>query len=92
MQTLSAIKQAALDAMDTNDDSPGGASLLHSLMDPHTVLELVTIAETRISDEEILALHDVIAKMTDYIRRNTDDREGAALIRLGRLMVGATTR
>jgi len=53
---------------------------------------LVTIAETRIADDEVQALHDVIAKMSDYIRRNTDDKEGKELIRLGRMIVGATTR
>jgi hypothetical protein len=86
MHALSALKQTCLEALET-EGAPGNAALFFSVVDPYSVLDLVQIAETRITDEEIQALHDVIAKMCDYIRqRNTDDKEGAELIRLGRMM------
>jgi len=91
MHALPALKQACLEALET-EGAPGNAALFFSIVDPYSVLDLVQIAENRVTDEEIQALHDVIAKMSDYIRRNTDDKEGAELIRLGRMMVGATTR
>jgi hypothetical protein len=62
------------------------------VIDLYSVLELVQIAKIRITDEEVQALHDVIAEMSDYIRRTENDKEDAELIRLGRQITGMTTR
>jgi hypothetical protein len=91
MHALPALKQACLEALET-EGAPGNAALFFSVVDPYSVLDLVQIAETRITDEEIQALHDVIAEMADYIRRSTADKEGAELIRRARMIVGVTSR
>jgi hypothetical protein len=92
MHALPVIKQAALEAMDSDEETPGDASLLHAVMDPHTVLELVNIAETCITDEEVQALHQVIAVLCDCIQRTTADPASIELTRHARMVVGATTR
>jgi len=54
------------------------------------VLQLVEIAETRITDEEVQALHKVIGELGDYIRRTTADPVAIGLTRRARMVVGAT--
>lgn len=53
------------------------------------MLELVQIAETAISDSEVKALHQVIAELSDHIRRTALGSE--ALIR-PKQIVGVKTR
>lgn len=60
MHALTALKQAALEAFET-EDGPGDMAGFLSIVDPQSVLKLVEIAETRITDEEVQALHQVIA-------------------------------
>ncbi len=91
MHTLPVLKQACLDAFDTEDES-GNPALFFSIVDPASVLELVKIAETAISDEEVKALHKVIAELCDCIQRTTVDPESIALTRHARLLVGVTSR
>jgi hypothetical protein len=90
MHALPAIKQAALEALET-EDGPGDLAGFFSLIDPQSVLELVEIAETRITDEEVQALHQVIAVLCNCIRRTTADPASIELTRHAR-MVGATSR
>jgi hypothetical protein len=56
MHALPALRHAALEAFET-EDGPGDLAGFFSLIDPQSVLELVEIAETRITDEEVQALH-----------------------------------
>jgi hypothetical protein len=51
MHALPALKQAALEAFET-EDGPGDLAGFFSLVDPQSVLELVEIAETPIVGEE----------------------------------------
>lgn len=53
------LRHAALEAFET-EDGPGDMAGFFSMIDPQSVLELVEIAETRITDEEVQALHQVI--------------------------------
>jgi hypothetical protein len=54
------------------------------------VLELVEIAETRIPDEEVQALHQVIAELGDYIRRTAPGPEALEMLRRAKQVVGVT--
>jgi hypothetical protein len=78
--------------MDPDEETPGDASLLHALMDPHTALELVNIAETRITDEEVQALHQVIGQLSDYIHSALRTPEAIELVRHAKAVVGVTER
>ena len=73
MHALSALKQAALGTLET-ENGPSDMAGFFSLIDPKSVLELVEIAETRITDEELKALHQVIAELGGYIRRTAQGR------------------
>ena len=59
MHALPILKQACLEALET-DGEPGDPSRFFSIVDPGSVLELVQIAETCITDEEVEALYKVI--------------------------------
>ncbi len=91
MHALPVLKQACLDAFDSEDE-PGNPALFFSIVDPGSVLELVEIAETAISDEEVKALHQVIAELCECIQRMTSDPASIELTRRARMVVGATTR
>jgi hypothetical protein len=91
MHALPILKQACLEALET-DGEPGDPGRFFSIVDPRSVLELVQIAETRITDEEVTALHEVVNQLCDYIRRTTADKEGAELVRHAQAVVGVTTR
>jgi hypothetical protein len=91
MHALLALKQAALKAFET-EDGPGDLAGFFSLIDPQSVLELVEIAETRITDEEVKALHQVIAVLCDCIQRTTADPASIELTRHARMVVAVTTR
>ena len=91
MHALPVLKQACLDAFDTEDE-PGNAALFFSIVDPGTVLELVEIAETAISEEEVKALHQVIAELCECVQRTTCDPASIALTRRARMVVGVTSR
>lgn len=90
MHALSILKQACLEALET-DGEPGNPGRFFSMVDPGSVLELIEIAETRITDEEVQALHQVINSLCDFVQRNTADKEGAELGRHARAVVGVTT-
>jgi hypothetical protein len=57
-----------------------------------SLLELVQIAETRITNEEVQALHQVIGQLSDYIRRTSPTPEAIELVRHAKAVVGVTTR
>lgn len=92
MHALSVSKQAALEAMDPDEETPGDTSLLHSITDPHTALELVRIVETRITEEEVESLHHVIGQLSNYIRRVSPTPEAVELVRHAKAVVGVTSR
>jgi hypothetical protein len=91
MHALPVLKQAALEAFET-EDGPGDMVGFFSIIDPQSVLEMVEIAETRITDEEVQALHQVIADLSDYIRREAPRPEGMSLLLRARMIVGVTKR
>jgi hypothetical protein len=91
MHALPVLKHAALEAFET-EDGPGDMVGFLSIIDPQSVLELVEIAETRITDEEVQALHQVIAELGDYIRRTAPGPEALELLRRAKQVVGVTTR
>jgi hypothetical protein len=91
MHALPILKQACLEALET-DGEPGDPSKFFSIVDPGSVLELVQIAETRITDEEVEALHKVIGQLSDYLRRASPTPEAMELVRHAKAVVGVTTR
>jgi hypothetical protein len=91
MHILPVLKQACLDAFDTEDE-PGNRALFFSIVDPGSVLELVRLVETAISDEEVTALHQVIAELGDYIRRVAPSPEAMTILLHAKRIVGVTTR
>ena len=91
MHALPALKHAALAALET-EDSPGDIVGFLSIIDPQSVLELVEIAETRITDEEVQALHQVIAELGDYIRRTAPGPEAMRLLMRAKHIQRITTR
>jgi hypothetical protein len=91
MHALPTLKQAALEAFDTEDGS-GDLVNFFAVIDPQSVLELVEIAETRITEEEVRALHQVIAELSNYIRRAAPTPEARALLLRAKQIVGVTKR
>lgn len=91
MHALPILKQACLEALET-DGEPGDPGRFFSIIDPGSVLELIAIAETSITDEEVQALHQVISQLCDYVQRSTADKEGAELVRHARAVVAVTTQ
>jgi hypothetical protein len=53
---------------------------------------LVEIVETRITDEEAQALHQVIADLGAYIRRTAPGPDAMKLLVRARQIVGVTSR
>jgi hypothetical protein len=90
MHALPALKQAALEAFET-EDGPGDMAGFFSLIDPQSVLDLIEIAETRITDEEVKALHQVIAELGDYIRRTAPGPDTDKMLRRARQIEGETS-
>lgn len=90
MHALPILKQACLEALET-DGEPGDPGKFFSIVDPGSVLDLIWIAETRITDEEVLALHQVIGQLSDYIRRASPTPEALELVRHAKAVVGVTT-
>ena len=91
MHALSLLKQACLDAFDT-ENKPGNPAFFFSIVDPGSVLKLVQAAETAISDEEVQALHQVIAELGDYIRRAAPGPDAMRLLLHAKRIVGVTSR
>lgn len=91
MHSLPILKQACLEALET-DGEPGDPGRFFSIVDPGSVLELIQIAETRITDEEVAALHKVIGQLSAYIRRASPTPEAIELVRHAKAVVGVTTR
>jgi hypothetical protein len=91
MHAFPALKQAALEAFET-EDGPGDLAGFFSLIDPQSVLELVEIAETRITNGEVQALHQVIAELGNYIPPSAPTPEAMELLRRAKQVVGVTTR
>ena len=91
MHALPTLKHAALGALET-EDGPGDRVGFFSVIDPQSVLKLVEIAETRITDEEIQALHQIIAELGNYIRRTAPGPEALELLIRAKQLVGLTTR
>ena len=91
MHALPILKQACLEALET-DGEPGDPGRFFSIVDPRSVLDLVEIAETRITHEEVQALHQVIDQLSDYIRRTSLTPEAIKLIRHAKAVVGVTMR
>lgn len=91
MHALPVLKQACLEALD-DTDGPSSPALFFSIVDPGSLLELVEIAETRITDEEVQALHRVIGQLSDYIRRASPTPEAIELVRHAKAVVGVATR
>ncbi len=56
------------------------------------MLEVVKIPETSIIDEEVEALHQVFADLSDFIRRTALTPEAMELLRRAKQIVGVTTR
>lgn len=67
-----------------------------STVDSGSGLEPVDIAETRITDEEVQALHQVISELSDYIRRTAPGPgpgpEAMTLLIKAEQIVGLTSR
>lgn len=63
-----------------------------SIIDPQSVLELVEIAETRISDKEVSVFHEVIANLADYIHPAAAGSEADKVLLWARQIVGVPTR
>jgi len=83
------LKQPCLAALDT-DGEPGDPGRFFSIVDPGSVLELVEIAETRIANEHVEALHQVIGRLSDYISRMAPRPEVDELLLRARQLVGLT--
>lgn len=91
MHALPILKQACLEALET-DGEPSDPGRFFSIVDPRSVLELVQIAETSISDEEVQALHTIIAEMGEYIRQSAPGQQADELLLRARQLVGLTVR
>jgi hypothetical protein len=74
------------------EDGPGDMAGFFSIIDPQSVLDLVEVAETRITDEEVQALHHVISQLSNYIRRASPTPEAIELVRHAKAVVGVTSK
>jgi predicted Zn-dependent protease len=91
LHALPILKQACLEALET-DGEPGDPGRFFSIVDPGSVLELIELAETSITDEEVQALHTIIAEMGEYIRQSAPGPQGDELLLRARQIVGVTSR
>ena len=90
MNALNIMKMACTEALETNVLTPGDASVYASLVDPVSVLALIEMVEQQVTDEEIAALHQVIAEMSTYIRHNVPSLDAEPLLRRAHQLVGMT--
>ena len=90
MNAIEAMKNACVEALELNALAPGDASVYASMVDPVSVLALIEIAENRISDEEIAALHQVLDDLCNYVRANAPGTEADALLLRARQLIGLT--
>ena len=91
MHSLSIIKDACVAALEGDD--PGSMADFRSIADPQTVLDLVTIAEKAgqgISEEELLALGNLVRDLTGYITLHcgsgSDSARDDMLLQAGHLL------
>jgi len=90
VHALPILKQACLEALET-DGEPGDPGRFFSIVDLGSVLKLVQIAETRITDEEVQALHQVIGQLSDYTHRTSSTSEAIELVQRAKAIVAVTT-
>jgi hypothetical protein len=76
---LNMIEAACINAL-AREQSPEGLSAFYSLVDPTSVLELVHVAKSVLSDEELQELARLMEDMTFYIKRVPDEKDGAKSI------------
>lgn len=91
MHALPILKQACLKALETDSELGDPARFL-SIVDLGSVLELIEIAESRITDDELLALHQVIGELCDFIGHNAPAVKAFPLIQKARQIVSKTKR
>jgi len=91
MHALPILKQACLEALET-DGAPGDPGRFFSIVDPGSVLDLIHIAETSITNEEVQALHTIIAEMGEYIQQSVPGPQADKLLLRARQLVGLTVR
>lgn len=92
MNAIEVIKHACVEAMELDHLRPGDAVAYASLVDPVSVLGLIDIVETRVTDEEISALHQVISAMGDYIRSNAPSTTVEPLLLHARMLISMTSQ
>lgn len=72
------VRHSALETLGT-EDGPGDIASFSSLIDPQSVIDLMEIAETLITEQEAKALHRVGSQLGDCIRRPTAEGNGIAI-------------
>lgn len=71
MHDFHSLKQACLRALQL--DPPEVKSVeLFSVVDPQSILDLIAVIESQITDEELQSLHNIIKDLTNFIRRTSN--------------------
>lgn len=96
MHSLTVMADACADALEAADDDPHWRGAYCSIIDPHSVLELIEIAKAHqegISAEELQALGKLIRDLTGYIKLATGDKPDSVrddLLLQARQLLGVT--
>src|SRR4051812_42684625 len=96
MHSLSVLRNACVSALEQDEDEPGRLAEFVSVVDPLSVLELITIVENRLTQEELQALGLLIQDLVTYVSLVPDEKDAAKslnreeLIRRARMLRGIT--
>jgi hypothetical protein len=72
MHDFSGLKQACIRALQLDSLDVKSAQLSSPVIDPQSVLDLITVIERHITDEELQSLHNIITELTNFIRRSSN--------------------
>lgn len=86
---LNLIEDACLRALVGEKNYPGGIDEFHARIDPASVLELVHVAKSVLSDEELQELAQLMDEMTLYIKLVPDEKGVAKSIDRDELILRA---
>ncbi len=79
MREFEIIKNACAQALTEENDSEKGSTRFYSVVDPESVLELVTLVEASITPHELETLTVLIRNLTNYVEATNDDKNNASL-------------
>lgn len=79
MHEFEVIKNACAQALTEENGCKDGATRLYNVVDPESIMELVTLVEASITPHELETLTILIRNLTNYVEAIKDDKNNASL-------------